>query len=939
MTSEERAWLHENDGKIIVNNESGWPPIIDTDENGNPYGIVIDFQKLLEKKLNFKFKFDRLDSWQNFMKRFQRGQIDVNNNLQKNSEREKYALFTKPYIEIPNAIIVRKEVKESLSLDTMRGIAIAVTNDFAIHKHINDNYHDLKLVPLKSDLECLLQTSTRNVDAAVVNLAVASYLIEQKGISNLRVAGYADYANALCFASRKDLPILNRILQKGLNLISQSEKDAIFNKWISLGYVPFYKSTKFWIVSSSIAGIVTAIFVLVLVWNHSLKQQVRSRTESLENTNNRLTREVQERKQAEEAMRESEEQYRRLAENSPDIIYRMSLPEGKYDYVSPAAIQISGYEPKQWYENPLIIRTIIHPDWQGYFEAEWRKLLEGQLSPTYEYQIVHKDKSVRWINQRNVPVRNADGDLVAIEGIVTDITERKKIEEDLRTSHERFLKVLNSIDATVYVADMETYEILFMNRYMVESFGSDMTGEICWKAFRNENGPCDHCTNDKLVDPNGNPTGVYVWKDRNPVTGRFYINHDRALEWTDGRLVRLQIATDITELIKIEEQLRQAQKLESIGRLAGGVAHDFNNMLSIIIGNSEMILEDLDRDDSEISKLREIHKAAQRSAELTRQLLAFARKQVIAPKVLYLNETIEGMLNMLRRLIGEDIDLAWIPKADLWPTIIDPSQVDQVLANLCVNARDAINGVGKVTIETDNVVFDADYCREHEGFKPGDYIMIAVSDSGSGMGKETLNNIFDPFFSTKDIGQGTGLGLATVYGIVKQNNGFVNVYSEPGKGTTLKLYFPKHEISGIQEQKHEKTKKEIRGNETVLLVEDEEGILRMITAMLERLGYRVLPTSSPVEAVRIGESYPDEIQILMTDVVMPEMSGRDVAEKLLQSFPKLKCLFMSGYTANVIAHRGVLDEGLYFINKPFTKNDLSSKIREVLDGNEIYNQE
>ncbi len=252
------------------------------------------------------------------------------------------------------------------------------------------------------------------------------------------------------------------------------------------------------------------------------------------------------------------------------------------------------------------------------------------------------------------------------------------------------------------------------------------------------------------------------------------------------------MSEDITEKLSLESQLRQAQKMESVGRLAGGVAHDFNNMLGVIIGHTELALEQMDPAQPLFTSMQEIRKAALRSADLTRQLLAFARKQTVAPKVLDLNETVEGMLKMLRRLIGEDIDLVWLPDSDLWPVKMDPSQIDQILANLCVNARDAIEGVGKITIETHKVTFDEAYCADHSGFIPGDFVMLAVSDDGQGMDKETLDKIFEPFFTTKGIGKGTGLGLATVYGIVKQNNGFINVYSEPGQGTTFKIYLPRH---------------------------------------------------------------------------------------------------------------------------------------------------
>jgi CheY-like chemotaxis protein len=329
--------------------------------------------------------------------------------------------------------------------------------------------------------------------------------------------------------------------------------------------------------------------------------------------------------------------------------------------------------------------------------------------------------------------------------------------------------------------------------------------------------------------------------------------------------------------------------------------------------------------------MQEIQKAAKRSANLTRQLLAFARKQAIAPKVLDINETIEGILKMLRRLIGENIDLAWFPKQDLWTVKVDPSQVDQVLTNLCVNARDSIESVGKVTIETDNMNFDMENCRDHLGFLPGDYVMISVSDNGFGMDKETLGNIFEPFFTTKDFGEGTGLGLSTVYGIVKQNNGFINVYSELGHGTTFKIYFPRYVEKVSQSQMQRPEKPAVIGDETILLVEDEKAILRMTTTMLESLGYSVLAASSPTAAMHIGESHPGKIDLLMTDVVMPEMSGPELAKRMLHLYPKLRCLFMSGYTANVIAHNEILDEGVYFLNKPFEIKDLATKVREAFD--------
>jgi PAS domain S-box-containing protein len=382
---------------------------------------------------------------------------------------------------------------------------------------------------------------------------------------------------------------------------------------------------------------------------------------------------------------------------------------------------------------------------------------------------------------------------------------------------------------------------------------------------------------------------------------------------------------------KLEEQLFQAQKMESVGRLAGGVAHDFNNMLSVIIGRAEMALQQSVSNDKLQQNIREILKAGLRSADLTRQLLAFARKQTAIPKIMDLNETISGILKMLRRLIGEDIDLLWAPGLDLWKVKIDPSQVDQILANLAVNARDAIFGVGAVTMRTENIVVDDSHRAETPELIPGDYVLLTVSDTGAGMNKEVRENIFEPFFTTKEVGKGTGLGLSTVYGIVKQNDGFIYVASEPGEGTTFRIYLPRFEAETAQVPSEHVAVLRPTGTETILLVEDDEAILNLGKIILENLGYTVLAARTPGHAIHLAEEHPGDIRLLITDVVMPEMHGRELAEKLSAIRPNLKCLYMSGYTADVIAHRGILDEGLNFIQKPFGGDDLAARVRQMLD--------
>jgi PAS domain S-box-containing protein len=387
---------------------------------------------------------------------------------------------------------------------------------------------------------------------------------------------------------------------------------------------------------------------------------------------------------------------------------------------------------------------------------------------------------------------------------------------------------------------------------------------------------------------------------------------------------------------KLEEQLHQSQKMESVGRLAGGVAHDFNNILQAMLGYSELLLETLPEEDRARDLVREIVSEGKRAATLTNQLLAFARKQPINPKVLDINETVGSMLKLLRRLLGEDINLVWHPGEGLWPVQMDPGQLDQILANLTVNARDAIAGIGRMTIETCRAVLDEAYCAEHLGATPGKYVMLAVSDDGCGMSKETMSRLFEPFFTTKMKGKGTGLGLATIYGIVKQNRGNISVYSEPQKGTTFKIYLPAFTEGQVEaEEVLESVPAAAPApgeKKTVLVVDDEDSLLYSGRMLLESLGYQVLTARGSAEALILSETYPDEIHVLLTDVVMPLMSGRELQQRLSAQRPGMKCVFMSGYTSDVIAHHGVLDAGVLFLQKPFTKAALGAKIGQALAG-------
>ena len=422
------------------------------------------------------------------------------------------------------------------------------------------------------------------------------------------------------------------------------------------------------------------------------------------------------------------------------------------------------------------------------------------------------------------------------------------------------------------------------------------------------------------------------WKRKNNTTTVVRISGRSVANGRDGLVFEL-FAEDVTERRALEQQLRQSQKMEAVGRLAGGIAHDFNNLLMVISGYSEFLLERLGAEPHLRGPAQEIASASERASSLTRQLLAFSRKQMLTPRIVNLNDVATENLKMLTRMIGEDIDLVMVPGAHLWPVRADAGQIDQVIMNLAVNARDAMPSGGKLTIETSNVTLDEDYARFHAPLRPGDYVMVAISDTGNGMDSETQSHIFEPFFTTKGT-RGTGLGLSTVYGIVKQSGGYIWVYSEVGRGTTFKIYLPRVASSGetaAQVAAPVEYRKVEPGTETILLVEDEANLRYLARQYLEKQGYKIIEAADGAVAMQIAVAHEAVIHLLLTDVIMPGMNGRELAQRISEIRPNVKILYMSGYTENVIGHNGMLDAGVRLLQKPFNLRDLKSMVREVLD--------
>jgi PAS domain S-box-containing protein len=505
--------------------------------------------------------------------------------------------------------------------------------------------------------------------------------------------------------------------------------------------------------------------------------------------------------------------------------------------------------------------------------------------------------------------------------------------EDLRAAEQRFRRLAEN--APDVILRYEIHPAGFCS--FVNPRITDLTGYLLGELYADP----ELCL--RMVHPEDRPAMEALLRGEGPEAGTSslrWIHKSGATVWIEqhyvmvreqGRLVAIEcIARDITSRRQLEAQFLQAQKMEAVGRLAGGVAHDFNNLLTVINGYSAMALETLDEFDPLHEEMQEIYKAGERAASLTRQLLAFSRRQAVTPRILDLNLIVSDMDRMLRRVLGEDAVLNTTLETGLEAILADPGQIEQVILNLAVNARDAMPDGGRMLIETGNAVLDEDYARQHNAVVPGSYVMLAVSDTGCGMDAETQAHIFEPFFTTKGEGQGTGLGLSMVFGIVQQSGGNIWVYSEPGKGTTFKIYFP---VAGDRpaQAKHGPTSRQSTGTETILLVEDEEGVRNLIRTSLQRAGYTVLEARDGNEALLLYERHATSIDLILTDVVMPQMSGRELADRFAAIRPDVPLLFMSGYTAKAIVQHGVLDPQTPFLAKPFTPSTLTAKVRETLD--------
>jgi len=640
---------------------------------------------------------------------------------------------------------------------------------------------------------------------------------------------------------------------------------------------------------------------------------------------------ITERKEAERKLRTTTEELDRFFTTALDLLCIADM-NGLFRRLNPQWEVILGYPLAELEGRPFL--DLVHPDDVAGTLGAVSDLASGVAVTAFVNRYRARDGSYRWIEWRSYPAGNL------IYAAARDITERKEAEEALKKSEEKYRDIFERAVEGIFQSTPDG-KFLSVNPSFAHMLGYDSPEElisgivdIAGQMYAH---PEERVSFKDGLDEAGSTVmgfeqelrrkdGTTIWVSTN---ARAVRDSEGTILYYEGTSENITARKEAEETrARLEQQLLQSRKIESLGRLAGGVAHDFNNMLTVILGNAELMKQELPPDHALLKGIGEIEKAAVHSRETARQLLAFSRKQVIEPKIIDLNESIRKTQATLVRLIGEHIDLRFHPGEGLWKIRFDPSQVNQILVNLAVNSRDAMPEGGLLTIRTENRRLGETFCREHPPLTPGDYVLLTVSDNGMGMDGEVLSHIFEPFFTTKEEGKGTGLGLATVYGIMEQNHGFVEVKSEPGQGTEFMIYIPGAE-GKAEEAGRAKENPPAQVSRTILLVEDNEMVRTMVAAMLRAIGHRVTAAGGPEEAISLCGSPETKFDLLLTDVVMPVMSGKELRDRVKALIPGIRVLFMSGYTADVIIGVGGLEEEAHFIQKPFGPQDLARKISEA----------
>ena len=910
-------------------------PLLFMDEQGKAGGFYIDIIEHIARKEGWKIKYS-LGSFRDMLMKLEKGEIDVAMAVAYSRERATKYLFSEETVLSNWGVIYDRDDSDISSILDLEGKTIAVVKE-------DIYYHAMSELLSRFNLKCRFievddydpvfkAIHHKEADAGIVSRI---YGRDHENHYDVVRSDIIFSPISLRFAFNGQGRFLDVMQSIDSNLAGlKKNKDSIYyrtmDKWLGLPVKGLDHKWFLWVLLP-----LTGLLFLLFAVSALLRFQVRSKTEDLLLKTKTLENEIAVRKKTEKRLRQSEQKFQLLTENVEDVFWMRTPGLDETIYVSPAYEKVWGRSCESLYRSPRSFLEAVHPEDAGRLAAGIAAHTSGIWD--YEYRIAKPDGKVTWIHDRGFPVLDETGGLSLMCGVAIDITGKKRSEKAIDDAHGRLLTVLDSIDAHIYAADMNTYEILFMNRGMQESFGSDLTGKMCYEAFRNESSPCSNCTNPKLVDAAGNPADLMVWEGENPVTGKWYINYDRAVYWVDDRIVRLEVATDITkfktmeaERVGVEKQLRQSQKMEAIGLLAGGIAHDFNNILSAIIGYTELAKIQAAKDSVVQATLSEVLRAGDRAASLAKHILTFSRQSEQKLQPIYIHPVVKEALRLLRATIPATIEIRQNTHA-CSPVMADATQIHQILMNLCTNAYHAMENEGGIlTVNLSEVRIEPADTLLSPDLKAGTYLQLVVSDTGIGMDSVVMGRIFDPYFTTKEKDKGTGLGLSVVHGIVQAHDGAIRVYSEPGKGTVFKIYLPAilqadkkvDPIAGEPLQ---------TGSEQILFVDDEPALVEIGKGLLEQLGYKVTTRTSCIEALELVKSDQNRFDLVISDVTMPHMTGDQLAAELLRIRPDISIILCTGYSER-INRDSCLDLGIKdLIQKPLLAVDLSKAVRKALD--------
>jgi PAS domain S-box-containing protein len=791
--------------RILVDASSNnFPPMNSLDENGNLTGFGREFADAVLAAVGATVTHIHSSHWVEVLDWLDSGKADFIHDTGYTKEREEFLDYSNPIIEMPEMIFVRLDQYDITGFDSLKGKKVACVNQHISHLYLK-NFPGITCYVVKTPVEGLYELISGKVDAFVYPKQIILYLAQNLRLTDkIKMTGDPLRILTWSMVVKKGNTEILTLLNEGIDKVrGTDEYDRIYNKWWGKKVLAGYSERELRVIISITVGISMVVVSLIALLFYNYKLRVGQK---------RLKKEIFERKQIEEALQAANN----IINRSPAVAFLWKNAKGwPVEFVSTNVKRLFGYTAEEFTSGKVSYVKTVHPDDMKRVAQEVTTCSEeGREDFVHKpYRIVTKDGETKWLDDMTFIKKDKKGNITHYEGIVVDISERVKAEE---------------------------------------------------------------------------------------------------------------------EKAQLEEQYYQAQKVESIGRLAGGVSHDLNNLLTPILGYSEILIDDFELDDARRETVNEILRAGFRARDLVRQLLAFSRKQTLEYRPVNMNKAVEDFEKLLMRTIKENIKIEIILSPDIRMVMADIGQIEQVIMNLAVNAADAMPDGGKLTMETAMIDLDGDYAAEHLSTEVGQYVMLAISDSGCGMDDKTREHMFEPFFSTKGK-QGTGLGLATVYGIVKQHGGNIWVYSEPGIGTTFKVYLPASEEIPVIDTTGKKRVTSMKGSETILLVEDNEQVRRLGQTILERQGYTVFVAGNGIKALAVFEEYGGLIQLLLTDVIMPGMDGKELFVKAAAKYPDLKVLYMSGYTGNVIVHRGVLNQKVQFIQKPFTNQGLLTKVREVLD--------